>query len=235
MKALVISDVHSNFVALEAVWAQESDCDVVICLGDLVDYGPFPKRVLDWVRAHEVVCVQGNHDRWVVQRFGEGKTAVFPPFGERLFADHNALLLDEADIQFLAALPLTRIVHLDGVAYALTHLYRELDEIVSLHAFEQFRGAAFGNAAYDCLLLGHTHRQGVRYLSDEVLWLNPGSLSYRRRDDPDQMAHYAVIENGRFSLRRLAYDFSALRQAAVAMRPQLQVEERTRGVYRLVQ
>ena len=63
MKALIISDIHSNIFALEAIWQREHDCDVVFCAGDLVDYGPSPGEVIAWVQAHGVACVQGNHDR----------------------------------------------------------------------------------------------------------------------------------------------------------------------------
>ena len=66
MKALVVSDIHSNIYALQAIWEQEHDSDVIYCAGDLVDYGPFPSEVIQWVREHEVICVGGNHDAWVV-------------------------------------------------------------------------------------------------------------------------------------------------------------------------
>ena len=58
--------------------------------------------------------------------------------------------------------------------------------------------------------MGHTHRQSIRYLSDMCSWLNPGSVSYRRRDDPDQAAHYATIIDGKISLKRAEYDISPL-------------------------
>jgi hypothetical protein len=58
------------------------------------------------------------------------------------------------------------------------------------------------------LIMGHTHRQAVRFLSDSVKWINPGSVSYRRPDDPDQTAHYATIVDGVVSLHRLAYDLA---------------------------
>ncbi|MCP5099166.1 MAG: metallophosphoesterase, partial [Chloroflexi bacterium] len=60
------------------------------------------------------------------------------------------------------------------------------------------------------LIIGHTHRQAVRYLSDTTLWLNPGSASYRRKGDPDQTAHYIVITDGNISLRRVDYDVTAV-------------------------
>jgi hypothetical protein len=66
------------------------------------------------------------------------------------------------------------------------------------------------------LIFGHTHRQAIRSLSDSYLWLNPGSVSYRRRDDPDQTAHYATITNGEIALKRLAYDVSTLHRYAQA-------------------
>jgi len=64
------------------------------------------------------------------------------------------------------------------------------------------------------LIFGHTHRQAVRYLSDTVRWINPGSVSYRRRDDPDQTAHYATIVDGVVSLQRLAYDLEPVHTLA---------------------
>ena len=67
MKALILSDIHSNIYALEAIRAQEQDSDIVCCTGDLVDYGPYPKEVLDWARAHEVICTAGNQARWVIK------------------------------------------------------------------------------------------------------------------------------------------------------------------------
>lgn len=219
MKALILSDVHANIVALEAVWQREGDSDAVYCAGDLVDYGPFPREVIAWVRAHDVVCVQGNHDRFVVRcsRCGDTADTVAPP--ARLWAHHNAARLEAADIAFLEQLPRALTFTLDGVRYGMTHLYRDYDEIVSLHAFGQFRAAHFDGVAPEALtrlILGHTHRQAVRYLSDAHLWLNPGSVSFRRPDDPDQTAHYAVIADGIISLRRVPYDLAPLRAAVAA-------------------
>ena len=46
MKLLILSDLHANLPALEAVWAREKDCDAVLCAGDLVDWGFFPREVV---------------------------------------------------------------------------------------------------------------------------------------------------------------------------------------------
>lgn len=61
MKLLVISDIHSNYGALLAV-AHAEKPDGIWCLGDLVDYGPEPAEVVQWVRHNANQCVLGNHD-----------------------------------------------------------------------------------------------------------------------------------------------------------------------------
>jgi putative phosphoesterase len=214
MKALILSDIHSNIYALEAIWSQEKDSEILYCTGDLVDYGPHPKEVLDWVRAHNVICAQGNHDRWVVEKYRTGKSFDQIPTRERLWAHHNANLLNAGDIAFLESLPENINFQMDGINYGMVHLYRDYDEIVSLHAYQTFLQHTFaesGISNFSRLILGHTHRQAVRYLSDQILWLNPGSVSYRRTDDPDQAAHYATITAGAISLKRLPYDLAPLR------------------------
>lgn len=215
MKTLILSDIHSNIYALEAIWAKEHDCDLTLCAGDLVDYGPYPREVIDWVRAHNVRCVQGNHDAWVAALYRQAARLEDVPVEERTWALLNVNTLEEADIQYLAALPKALTIHLDGVAYGVKHMYRDYEEIVSRHAFEQFCGEAFDHstpAGVTRLILGHTHRQGIRFLSDERFWLNPGSASYRRKDDPDQSAHYATITDGWVSLKWAAYDVAPLRR-----------------------
>lgn len=213
MKTLVLSDIHSNIYALEAIWRKEHDSDRTLCAGDLVDYGPFPREVLAWVGDHDVPCVQGNHDAWLALNYRWGNTLETVPETERAWVHLNAGLLSEKEIRFLESLPKVLTFDLDGITYGLTHMYRDYNEIVSLYAYDQFIAEAFDHAATDeisRLIMGHTHRQAVRYLADDRLWLNPGSVSYRREDDPDPAAHYAVITDGKISLRRLDYDRSPL-------------------------
>lgn len=217
MKALIISDLHSNIVALETIWAQEHDSDIIYCTGDLVDYGPYPKDVLDWVRAHKVISTQGNHDRHVALIYRSGPMLDALPVAERAWVHYNASLLDEVDIQFLEQLPVALTFDLDGLTYGLTHLYRDYEEIRSSHAFDRFCTQAFPQANnLNRLLFGHTHRQCIHYLSNDTFWANPGSISYRRQDDPDQMAHYMTITDGKLSLQRIPYDtdkvYHAVRQ-----------------------
>ena len=198
--------------------AREKDSDQIYCLGDLVDYGPYPREVLDWMRAHDVLSVQGNHDAWVSKRYRDGMALDNVPTEDRTWADHNVSLLDESDIVFLEQLPETITFSADGFNYALTHIYDQYREIKSLQQYEEFRQNRFAGAAYTRLLLGHTHRQAIRYLSDDLLWINPGSGSYRRPDDMDQTAHYATISDGTLSLGRISYDHRILFQVTQGLK-----------------
>lgn len=209
MKALIVSDIHANIVALEAIWARESDADVVYCAGDLVDYGVYPVETLAWIRGRNIACVQGNHDRHVAETFHE--SALWHVAAPALqWRHHNARRLTADDAAFLAGLPEAITFELDGIRYGMTHLYRNYELILSRHAYRTFCAARFPGQEIDRLILGHTHRQGIMTLGERELWLNPGSASYRRLDDPDQTAHYLVIEDRQIFLRSVLYDCGAV-------------------------
>jgi predicted phosphodiesterase len=67
MRMAVLSDLHANLPALQAVWAdlQARRPDAVYCLGDLVGYGAQPNEVIDFVRAEAIPTVMGNYDEGV--------------------------------------------------------------------------------------------------------------------------------------------------------------------------
>lgn len=63
MRTLIISDIHANIIALEAVLADAAPYDRVWCLGDVVGYGPDPNQCIERVKALPgLKCVKGNHD-----------------------------------------------------------------------------------------------------------------------------------------------------------------------------
>jgi len=66
-KLAIISDIHSNFVALEQVLAtiDEQGADMIVCTGDIVGYGPRPKECIDALRERGIPCLLGNHDQYV--------------------------------------------------------------------------------------------------------------------------------------------------------------------------
>src|SRR5271157_1189755 len=70
MKLGLVADIHGDPVALELAWAHliTMKVDRIVCAGDLVGYGPFPDRVVAFVKERQIPSVRGNHDRWAVSR-----------------------------------------------------------------------------------------------------------------------------------------------------------------------
>ncbi|MEN3202969.1 MAG: metallophosphoesterase [Atribacterota bacterium] len=62
MRVIILSDIHGNFDALEAVAQRVCDTDVIVVLGDIVGYGAEPDRCVQWVREKRACCLLGNHE-----------------------------------------------------------------------------------------------------------------------------------------------------------------------------
>ena len=210
MKALIISDIHANITALEAVWAQESDADVIICLGDIVDYGIHPAECCEWLMDKQALVVAGNHDQLVTAAYDR------PEDHEVLtWRVDNARKLSAQHIAYLKGLPEHLVYHMNGHDYGLSHSYVGYETIQSLEAFTAFAQQRF-HRPVQRMLFGHTHRRGLHYLSDQHVWLNPGSVSYRRPDELGRGADYAVLCDGEISLRRVPYATEHLHRAVQA-------------------
>lgn len=211
MRVLVISDIHSNLAALDAVLAEPHDA--VICLGDLVGYGPEPAACVRRVRAEGGIVVQGNHDRAIAEGADPGCRPNF-----RWLADAVAPLtrsqLSADDVAYLGGLPHWAVPALDGVGCFCVHatprdpLYRYLGPEPEEWAFE------VAGITADVVLCGHTHLQFELGAGGRCI-VNPGSVGQPKDGDP--RAAYAVIDDGRVTLKRAHYPIErtidALRRA----------------------
>ena len=100
MKLLVLSDIHGNFDALQSVYNKEK-YDKMIFLGDAVDYGPEPDRVLDFLKANSDINILGNHDNAVLT--GSSCNCSFDMLELSDYTRDNISmkLLDKSDMDFL--------------------------------------------------------------------------------------------------------------------------------------
>ena len=214
MKLLIISDAHSNIYALDAILEAEADADAIYCAGDLTDYGPFPHEVIARFKQYGIKTVMGNHDRNLLRVWEEMKGREEPlSVEEYRWVHHNCDRMDEGDIAYLAAIPETLDFVADGFHYRMAHQYdRGYGRPQSIFDFDSFIGEK-PTEARDLptrLILGHSHRQAICQFRDSRVFLNPGSISYRRPGDPDETAHYALILDGEIILKALSYDRTPL-------------------------
>lgn len=221
MRFAVISDVHGNALALDAVLADiaRQGVDATLCLGDHVS-GPLdPAGAADRLMELDGPVIRGNHDRWLAERSREGKD--LDP------VDRFALMRMKATHRdWLEAMPATAVFN--GEVF-LCHGTPASDHAAWLDGWYYDRQATLPAEAavlraaegldYPILLCGHTHMARSVRLRDGRQIINPGSVGLQLvHGSPD--ARYAVIErrNGKWatSLRVIEYDHHAAGEQAVA-------------------
>lgn len=224
MKVLVISDVHSNVRALEAVEAAEGSFDLVLCVGDLMDWGMFPHETIQWFKNHDTITVSGNHDRELIALWDGG---VREPIGqETTYLSRCINHITAEDVDFLRALPLDTVVNIDGYTYYLKHAYdeslipeallRAMCDWQSQPLFEKIWEEKVGGEyplGVRRIILGHSHQCWMHMVRGGSLFLNPGSIHYRLSYDTiEPGADYIVITDGVPMMKHVDYPTAEVRE-----------------------
>lgn len=207
MKILIVSDLHSNYEALLAVAHAEADADEVWCLGDLVDFGPQPAEVVQWVRHHATHCIRGNHDNALGY---DVDCRAGPKWHDLSVASRemNRALLSPDQIEYLRQLPTTTDVTVEECRFRLGHAGPDGDLFrydLTPDADDARIGAAMTCTDAEFVLCGHTHLPMQRTVGRQH-YVNPGSVGLQRLGDGDLRASYAVWQDGVVRLRRVEYD-----------------------------
>ncbi len=218
MTVLLVSDLHANPFALEVL----PRADAVLCMGDLVDYGPDPRTVIAWCRVRAGAVVHGNHDRALAYDEDDGVAPAMQEASRSTRLAHRTLL-DAADVDYLRALPRLATVRIGTATFALTHAFAE-DPRHYGPLSEAATSAHRAVPGADVVAVGHTHVQGIIALEGAVA-VNPGSLGMSSEGG---LAHYAVWEDGRITLHSAKYDVAATLAALAA----LPLPERAHAVLR---
>ena len=213
MKLALLSDIHSNLEALDAVLEALPEVDRILVLGDIVGYGPDPLGVIDRLQSVKARAVRGNHDQ-----------AMLDPSMLELFNPHAAAaarwtldVMTPQSLRYLNSLPLYgrigrhRLVHgSPRKPYIWEYI---LDELQALEILVRL-GARF-------CFFGHTHLPRIFTESGEQIpegtdWIevpasalvNPGSVGQPRDGNPD--AAFAVFDLSRPAVRfgRVPYDIA---------------------------
>jgi diadenosine tetraphosphatase ApaH/serine/threonine PP2A family protein phosphatase len=224
MRVLVISDIHANYTALEAVLKDAGAVDETWCLGDMVGYGPDPNAVVEEIREiPNLTCILGNHDMAVI---GKIPLDAFNNDARRTLEYHERVLTAD-NMEFLRSLPSNlkvrgevSIVHgspRDSVwEYILNTLSARLN-------FDHFTTpwCFVGHSHLQCMFQLNTDndrvslapiRAGEHYRLRPRAILNPGSVGQPRDRDP--RAAYAIYDtNGHiWEPRRVEYDIAEVQK-----------------------
>ncbi|MGD2040348.1 MAG: metallophosphoesterase family protein [Anaerolineae bacterium] len=218
MRILVISDIHSNLEAFEAVLADAGSVDQVWCLGDVVGYGPDPNACVDLLRSVPHQAIAGNHD-WAT--LGKLDLNDFNP-DARAANLWNRKQLRPDNLDYLRALPEQRV---EG-SFTLAH-GSPRHPIWEYVIYESTAEAAFAYFETPICLVGHTHTPAIFrqaessegrscealvpswYVTTQLRpgrWIvNPGSVGQPRDGDPG--ASYAIVDSEALAVehRRVSY------------------------------
>jgi predicted phosphodiesterase len=227
MRIAVISDMHGNDVAFEAVEADLNrlKVDQIVCLGDAVQGGPQPAQVVQRLRRLGCPVVMGNADAWLLSGKETADEGISP---ERLrqmheVRDWSLSHLSEEDREFIANFqPTVKIPLGEGPDLLCFHGSPDsFDDVILPTASQEEFQKFLGPYADNILTGGHTHAQQIRRVG-ENFFFNPGSVGLVYIHEPDRQfrfdpwAEYAILtaDHGQISLefRRVPYDVEHLIQ-----------------------
>jgi putative phosphoesterase len=199
MKIAIISDIHANLAALRAF--PERCYDELWCVGDLVDYGPRPREVVQEIRSRAQLIVSGNHDYAV----GYGEDPQCSPPYRRLAAEtlrYTRDLCSEDELQFLRGLARFQERPVGSTRFYVVHA-TPANPLFAYCPEESDRWMReVETVAADVLIVGHTHTPFVRKVANTTV-VNPGSLGQPKTGRP--LACYAVWEDRVVSLKEYEY------------------------------
>jgi predicted phosphodiesterase len=195
MRIAVLSDVHGNLGALEAVLAHAAGqrADITVNLGDLLSGGLQPRETADLLIGLDLPTVRGNHERQLLTLPAERMGASDRLAHDAITAEHRT---------WLASLPPTLTVA-DGVLAChgsptddLTYLLETVEGAAVRPATEREVLERLGQAAngWSLLLCGHTHLHRSVRLPTGAFVVNPGSVGWPAYQD--DVPHRHVVESG---------------------------------------
>ena len=210
MKVAVISDIHGNIYALMKTLEDidEQKVDKIICLGDLVGYGPHPNEVVALIKRREIPCIKGNYDASVV----DGDYTYIRNTAINSFAlpwATNEVRI--ANKYFLDSLPTSLNYTFNGVNFLFTH---GSPNAINDYLFEDAANTieVMNKLEDNVLVCAHTHIPCAKKYGDKLL-INVGSVGKPKIGKPNPT--YAIIEieeNGevKVTFRYLEYEFKRI-------------------------
>lgn len=221
MRIALISDIHGNNVALEAVLEDinKQKVDSIICLGDVSSLGPQPNEVLDKIREMNCPCVLGNHESAMLNPANALDYHIAEHLHSTLEWGINKLSQD--DLNYFRSLPKTLEVQLDAQHILLCYHgspYSNVDNLLPETPLNQLGKYLNGQSA-QIMAGGHTHFQMLRQFEGRLV-INPGSVGSAFLTPPLSprptllpWAEYSLVDYAghtiKVDLRRVAFDIDA--------------------------
>jgi len=196
----LISDVHSNAVALKAVLEELDELGVKIILhaGDIVGYNPYPDETIDIFKKKKIVSILGNHDR----AFLTGDTSDLNSNAAAAM-EWTRNTASQDSLNYILGLKDTVTIAAKGERIVMFHESPNLQEYIYP---DDVTPDILSNINGDVLVLGHTHIPFIMDYGTRGMVVNPGSVGQPRDGNPD--ASFAVLDTvtRKIEHKRIKYD-----------------------------
>jgi putative phosphoesterase len=178
MQVAVISDIHSNFAALDRVLMEieKQKIKTIYCLGDMIGYGNEPEEVIQALRLRNAICIAGNHEMMLLK--GEDRKG--------MNLSKTKTQLSSESLQFIAHLPRERI--LEEFDVILSHALPYTDDAY-LYANSNF--SVLDDIPHHTIFMGHSHYPMLMSYYDKKI-INPGSVGQPR--DGQEKSSYLICD-----------------------------------------
>lgn len=193
MKIAVISDIHANIYALMSVLEDIDDerVDTIICLGDLVGYGPHPNEVVSTIRRRNILCIKGNYDSSVVDNefsfIRENSVNSFSlPWTVNELREENRIFLDNLPSTISLNIAKKNILFVHGSPDKINEYLLENGE----NTYE-----VMNSLKEDILVCAHTHLPCAKEFKNKLL-INCGSVGKPKIGRPNPT--YSIIDINKF-------------------------------------
>ena len=215
MKIAVISDIHGNMEAISAVMEdiKNQGCEKLFVLGDYAMAGPEPKEAVNFFMKKQfdsnVVMIQGNTDAMIVNYnfdLYDSLKEKAPAMAEALKSDSS--ILQTAEKNFLAGLPIQKNIEIEGVKILLVHgsPRKNNEDILPNLPLEKVEEMLV-NVDADVVLCGHTHIPCGFQTSKKQTVVNAGSIGRPFTPNPKSCYLTVTIENGKYVFEHRFVDY----------------------------
>ncbi len=214
LRIAVISDIHGNVVALEAVLRDiaRRGPDVTVCLGDLAFKGPAPSECVGLVRGLGMPSVQGNTDVTLAAVIGlsgyayadRDDPAIVP------YLEWHIRAMSAEDLSYVAGLPFSHRLEASGQTFLFVHgTPRAIAGYILPGLPADSVAAEIAGTEADWVVMGHTHRQYF-FKHGATRLVNAGAVGFSL--DRDWRAAYALLDTveGTVTLVRVEYDLEGI-------------------------
>lgn len=223
MKLAIISDVHANLGAFEAVLAaiEREKCIKILCAGDLVGYGPDPVACVELARQKGLICVRGNHDDMMLNVGREERLR--PEVRDAIVWTREQL--DDETVAWLGNLPRTaqyagvEVVHASHVFKPDWHYVVDSRSVMANFLFQRTSISFNGHTHLPLMALHHRGRKPkLLMLRDIVLppnhrfLINVGSVGQPRDRNPHAAFVTFETRDREVALHRVPYDIEAVQK-----------------------